>query len=76
MEKLIGHIDFYSATYRLWKLPLEPACEDYGQVAVIHSDVVIMRFRQLFTRGRLNFINMLFHWINIILLLLAKYTHD
>jgi SAM-dependent methyltransferase len=28
----IGHIDFYSATYRLFKLDnLEPACEDYGQ---------------------------------------------
>lgn len=27
-----GHIGFYSATYRLFKLPgLEPACEDYGQ---------------------------------------------
>lgn len=28
----IGHLNFYSATYRLFKLPeLEPACEDYGQ---------------------------------------------
>lgn len=28
----IGHINFYSATYRLFKLAgLEPACEDYGQ---------------------------------------------
>lgn len=33
IEKLIGHIDFYSATYRLWKIEgLEPDCEDYGQV--------------------------------------------
>jgi arsenite methyltransferase len=23
-------LEFYSATYRLWKLPLEPHCEDYG----------------------------------------------
>ncbi|MBB6522933.1 methyltransferase domain-containing protein [Pseudoteredinibacter isoporae] len=28
----IGHIGFYSATYRLFKIDdLEPACEDYGQ---------------------------------------------
>jgi arsenite methyltransferase len=33
IEKVVGHIDFFSATYRLWKLPdLEPDCEDYGQV--------------------------------------------
>ncbi len=33
IEKLLGHIDFYSATYRLFKIPeLEPDCEDYGQV--------------------------------------------
>lgn len=32
IEKKIGHIDFYSATYRLWKLEgLETECEDYGQ---------------------------------------------
>lgn len=32
-----GHdgLEFYSATYRLWKLPsLEPACEDYGQAVI------------------------------------------
>ena len=33
LEAKIGHIEFYSATYRLFKLPnlLEPDCEDYGQ---------------------------------------------
>ena len=32
IEALIGHINFYSATYRLFKLAgLEPSCEDYGQ---------------------------------------------
>jgi hypothetical protein len=25
-------LEFYSATYRLWKIDLEPHCEDYGQV--------------------------------------------
>jgi SAM-dependent methyltransferase len=32
ITEAIGHIDFYSATYRLFKLDnLESACEDYGQ---------------------------------------------
>lgn len=32
MQRLIGHIQFWSATYRLWKIPaLEEACEDYGE---------------------------------------------
>ncbi len=32
IQMLIGHIGFYSATYRLFKIDeLEPACEDYGQ---------------------------------------------
>ena len=40
IEALIGHINFYSATYRLFKLPeLEPACEDYGQ-SVIYKGTV------------------------------------
>eukprot|EP00536_Pseudo-nitzschia_multiseries_P016289 jgi/Psemu1/69816/estExt_Genemark1.C_10650015 len=30
-------LKFYSATYRLWKLDLEPHCEDYGQ-AVIYKE--------------------------------------
>ena len=33
IEELLGHISFFSATYRLWKIAyLEPDCEDYGQV--------------------------------------------
>jgi len=40
IEALIGHIGFYSATYRLFKLEgLEPACEDYGQ-AVIYKGTI------------------------------------
>jgi arsenite methyltransferase len=32
LVKRVGNIGFYSATYRLFRLPdLEPACEDYGQ---------------------------------------------
>lgn len=40
IEKKIGHISFFSATYRLFKLDqLEPACEDYGQ-AVIYKGTI------------------------------------
>ena len=40
IEKLIGHINFYSATYRLFKLEgLEPACEDYGQCVVYKGNI-------------------------------------
>lgn len=40
LEAKLAHIDFYSATYRLWKLPdLEPDCEDYGQ-AVIYKGTI------------------------------------
>ena len=35
LEKKAGGINFYSATYRLFKLDdLEPACEDYGQAVI------------------------------------------
>lgn len=40
IEKLIGHVSFYSATYRLWKIDgLEPACEDYGQAVVYKGTI-------------------------------------
>jgi len=40
VESKIGHINFYSATYRLFKLPnLELDCEDYGQ-AVIYKGTI------------------------------------
>ncbi len=36
----IGHINFYSATYRLFKLAgLEPACEDHGQAVVYKGGI-------------------------------------
>jgi arsenite methyltransferase len=36
----IGHINFYSATYRLFKIEgLESACEDYGQAVVYKGGV-------------------------------------
>lgn len=40
IQARIGHINFYSATYRLFKLDgLEAACEDYGQ-AVIYKGTI------------------------------------
>ncbi|MEH6628529.1 MAG: methyltransferase domain-containing protein [Motiliproteus sp.] len=40
IEERIGHINFFSATYRLFKLPeLESHCEDYGQ-AVIYKGTI------------------------------------
>ena len=36
----IGHINFFSATYRLFKIPeLEPACEDYGQAVIYKGGI-------------------------------------
>lgn len=36
LKSITGNARFFSITFRLFKLPglLEPACEDYGQVAV------------------------------------------
>ena len=40
IQKLAGNINFYSITYRLWKLEgLEDACEDYGHVAVYNGQI-------------------------------------
>ena len=41
LEDKIGHIKFYSATYRLFKLPnmLEPDCEDYGQAVIYRGTI-------------------------------------
>lgn len=40
LEAKCGHINFFSATYRLFKLPsLESHCEDYGQ-AVIYKGTI------------------------------------
>lgn len=41
VEKLIGHIGFFSATYRLWKVAgLEPGSEDFGQAVVYKGTIV------------------------------------
>lgn len=40
LQAQIGHINFYSAVYRLFKLEgLEPACEDYGQAVIYRGGI-------------------------------------
>ena len=40
IKKLIGNIEFYSITYRLWKIDdLEDACEDFGQIAIYKGGI-------------------------------------
>lgn len=41
LEGKLGDIKFYSATYRLFKLPdlLEPDCEDYGQAVIYRKTI-------------------------------------
>jgi ubiquinone/menaquinone biosynthesis C-methylase UbiE len=40
VEEKIGHIEFYSATYRLFKIEgLEPSCEDYGQAVIYKGGI-------------------------------------
>jgi len=40
VQNKIGHIEFFSATYRLFKLEgLEPFCEDYGQAVIYRGGI-------------------------------------
>lgn len=40
VDERIGHVRFFSATYRLFKIAeLEPACEDYGQAVVYRGTI-------------------------------------
>ena len=40
IEARIGHIRFFSATYRLFRIAgLEPACEDYGQAVIYRGTI-------------------------------------
>ena len=59
LKNKLGDINFYSATYRLFKLDnLEPACEDYGQSVVYrgtipHSeDVFVLDKHHLIEAGK------------------------
>jgi arsenite methyltransferase len=59
ISEKVGHVQFYSATYRLFKLPeLEPACEDYGQAVVYkgtiaqHEELFVLDKHHHIERGR------------------------
>jgi len=40
IQEKIGHINFHSATYRLFRIDdLEPACEDYGQAVIYKGSI-------------------------------------
>ena len=40
LENLLENIQFYSITYRLWKIDgLEDACEDYGHIAIYKGGI-------------------------------------
>jgi arsenite methyltransferase len=39
IEQKIGMIDFYSITIRVFKIPLEDRCENYGQVAIYKGNL-------------------------------------
>ncbi len=59
VEARIGHVEFFSATYRLFKLDaLESHCEDYGQAVVYrggitqHEEVFALDAHHRLERGR------------------------
>ncbi len=59
IQQRIGHINFFSATYRLFKLPeLESHCEDYGQAVIYkgtvdhHPEQFLLDKHHLIERGR------------------------
>ena len=46
IERLTENINFYSVTYRLWKLGgLEDACEDYGHIAIYQGGIPFSPFK-------------------------------
>ena len=91
LEKEVGNIKFYSATYRLFKLPylLEPDCEDYGQAVIYigtiknHKDSWNLDNHHQFDKGKCvtvcgNTYNMLHHsrfWEHFIYLNGGTDTH-
>jgi len=59
VQALLGNIRFFSATYRLFKLPaLESACEDYGQTVIYkgtiphHEDILKLDKHNFIEAGR------------------------
>jgi len=63
VQEKIGDLQFFSVTYRLFKIPaLEPACEDYGQSVVYLGtleetpDTMIFDAQHTFHKGRETFV--------------------
>jgi arsenite methyltransferase len=63
ISEKVAPIRFYSATWRLFKLPaLEPACEDYGQAVVYRGTVedaaasFMLDKHHVFTRGKMHLV--------------------
>jgi len=55
---LVGNINFYSITYRLWKLDgLEDACEDYGHIAIYKGGIPNSQFSLELDGGHIFFKN-------------------
>jgi arsenite methyltransferase len=59
LQRAVGGLRFFSATYRLFKLPgLESACEDYGQAVVYkgtiphHANSFVLDSHHLMEKGR------------------------
>jgi hypothetical protein len=54
IRNLVGNINFYSVTYRLWKLRgLEDTCEDYGHTAVYDEKIPQSPFKFELDNGHL-----------------------
>ena len=53
IKALLNPIRFYSATYRLFKLALEPACEDYGQAVMYKGSLDDSPTEMLLDKGHL-----------------------
>ena len=60
IEAKLGHINFFSATYRLFKLEgLEPSCEDYGQAVIYkggikyHEEVLYLDKHHAIEKGKI-----------------------
>jgi len=46
IRELVGNINFFSITYRLWKIEgIEDACEDYGHIAIYKGGIPGYEFK-------------------------------
>jgi SAM-dependent methyltransferase len=58
IQKLVANVNFYSITYRLWKLEgLEDGCEDYGHVALYNGQIAESPFKFELDRGHVFYKN-------------------